>query len=389
MINNLVEVKLSYKDVLKWKKDFDQLLLAFRSQDYRDIRSAIKGFQPIDKAFRTYFKNLKNYVQRDFFTLIDKQIKNFEASKTKPMRTQVALAFEALYDAYLTLSMDSNPMRYDPDGPHAASYKDIDQRIDWYVNSQWKDTTQYSKDIALEKAADKFFAKLREMIKYFSQDKKEFDADTYYPERVSFMGFSFVNNIYYDESDLKKMFSNMAPYLKIMKRFMPEVFYGPVFMEPRTPDQKDLKVGNMTIDAAGTYNSKGDKVTLYADDLQAWMTGATSVLIHELAHRYYFKFLDSSDRLRWEDFFNRLKTQGASEYGDQNPEEDFAEAILYYVLNKGVMKNKDVRDRVEALLKRTYREAREMRKPIEVGSFKFNHVKSTNNLIRLIELTNG
>ncbi|MEO0206778.1 MAG: HAD-IA family hydrolase, partial [candidate division WOR-3 bacterium] len=40
---------------------------------------------------------------------------------------------------------------------------------------------------------------------------------------VGFMGFSFINNIYYDESDLKKMFSNMAPYLKIMKRFMPEV----------------------------------------------------------------------------------------------------------------------------------------------------------------------
>lgn len=357
-MNHLMEVKLSYKDVLKWKKDFDQLLLAFRSQDYRDIRSAIKGFQQIDKSFRTYFKNLKNYVQRDFYTIIDRQIKNFENSKSKPMRTQVALAFENFLDSYFDLSDRANPMRYDPDGPQGYNHQDVEQRIDWYVNSQWKDTTKYSKDIALEKAADKFFAKLREMIKYFSQGEKEFDAETYYPERVGFMGFSFINNIYYDEDDLKKMFRNMAPYLKVMKRFMPEVFYGPVFMEPRTDDQKNLQVGNMTIDAAGTYNSQGDKITLYADSVQSWMVAATSVLIHELAHRYYFKFLDSADRRRWEDFFQRLKSQGASTYGDQNPEEDFAEAILYYVLQKGVMAKKDVRDRVEALLKRSYRESK-------------------------------
>jgi hypothetical protein len=360
MMQTLIEVKLSYKDVLKWKKDFDQLLLAFRSQDYRDVKSAIKGFQQIDKSFRTYFKNLKNYVQRDFFTIIDRNAKEIEGvpKAKQPMRTKVALAFEEFLDKFLTLSTETNPMRYDPDGPHAAMHKDVDQRIDWYVNSQWKDTTKYSKDIALEKSAEKFFEKLREMIKFLSQDKKEYDSEVYYPERVGFMGFSFINNIYYDEDDLKKMFSNMAPYLKIMKRFMPEVFYGPVFMEPRTADQKNLKVGNMTIDAAGTYNSKDDKVTLYADDLQSWMTSATSVLVHELAHRYYFKFLKSEERTRWRDFFDRLKTQGASDYGDQNPEEDFAEAILHYVFSKGVMAKKDVRDRVEALLKRTYRESK-------------------------------
>lgn len=374
MKENLLEVKLSYKDVLKWKKDFDQLLLAFRSQDYRDIRSAIKGFQQIDKAFRTYFKNLQNYVQRDFFTIIDKQLA--KDSKQKPMRTQVALAFQNFLDVYLRLSMDANPMRYDPDGPHAWMNKDVEQRIDWYINSQWKDTTKHSKDIALEKSADKFFAKLREMIKYFSQDKKEFDAETYYPERVSFKGFSFVNNIYYDEDDLKSMFRHMAPPLRILQKLMPEVFYGPVFMEPRTANQKDLKVGNMTIDAAGTYNPGNDRVTLYADNLQAWMSSASSVLVHELAHRYYFRFMNKTDRQRWADFFDRLKTQGASEYGDQNPEEDFAEAILHYVLEKGVMKRKDVRDRVEAILGRTYRESR---------MFSQNEILETNRIIWHIE----
>jgi hypothetical protein len=138
---------------------------------------------------------------------------------------------------------------------------------------------------------------------------------------------------------------------------MPEVFYGQVFLKKRSAYEDSVVINGISFGkAAGTYNIQSDVVNMFADDLKDWISSQSQILVHELAHRYYFKFLNSADRRRWEDFFERLKTQSASTYGDSNPEEDFAEAILHYVFEKGVMKRRDVRDRVEALLNRTYRE---------------------------------
>lgn len=114
----------------------------------------------------------------------------------------------------------------------------------------------------------------------------------------------------------------------------------------------DPKKGGAKMQAAATYHRGGDFIQTYmgGKSYMSW------IFIHELGHRYWYKFLSQGDRQRFKQFFG--KTASTSEYGESNPAEDFAELFTSYVLYPATARGfrkmtKDQYQRMQAFLGRT------------------------------------
>lgn len=80
--------------------------------------------------------------------------------------------------------------------------------------------------------------------------------------------------------------------------------------------------------AGGHYIASKDEITVFSDP-----TGyIPELLIHELGHRYYFKFMNSGDRARFDSFFGEIAP--VSEYGGAHTVEDFAETFSHFILGR-------------------------------------------------------
>jgi hypothetical protein len=90
------------------------------------------------------------------------------------------------------------------------------------------------------------------------------------------------------------------------------------------------------------YARMGDKVVVYADP----STGLPELLIHELGHRYYYKFMTLAQRERFGEWFGQVSATSA--YGSSNSVEDFAEVFSAYVMGKDL--SRDQIDRLKAFL---------------------------------------
>ena len=66
----------------------------------------------------------------------------------------------------------------------------------------------------------------------------------------------------------------------------------------------------------------------------------TKLIIHELGHRYYFKFMSAGDRARFDSYFGEVGA--VSDYGSTDPQEDFAEVFSHYVTGEDL-----TRDQIE------------------------------------------
>lgn len=345
--------RLSYDQVTRWRTDFDKLVAIMLGVNFKTVAEAVKSHKEIVVLWKRYLKNLKEHLSRDYYAVVDyyKDIKDDSAIKDR--RARLASLFDAFEDACIDWYSYADPYRYSADpniNPHATGVpKDVEDRMDYYVNESFK-SGQY-KDKA-DKAGDKLWSAMREYIKTYSGDKKEFEHSLEAPSKIEYMGITFVNDLYYTDYTLQEKLSTAAPWLRKLKQLMPEVFYGKVHLLKKTYQAKNaVKKGDSYSDAAGFYQIQRDEIEMFSDTLKGETSNRfTTTLIHELAHRYYYKFMDASGRQRWEHFFNEIKVDSASEYGKTNPSEDFAEAVLHYVYGKGYMEKKDVRDRLEAIL---------------------------------------
>ena len=86
--------------------------------------------------------------------------------------------------------------------------------------------------------------------------------------------------------------------------------------------------------ADAAYVRRFDRVELYYHGIDC------ETIIHELGHRYWFKFLSSKDRHNFSKWFGKVKSP--SEYGSQNSVEEFAELFVGYVLGKPGKKKIDL-----------------------------------------------
>ena len=345
--------RLSYDQIKSWRKDFDKLVAIMLGVNFKTVAEATKGYKEIVVLWKQYLKNLKEHLSRDYYAVVDYHKDVKDDSNIKDRRTTLALLFDTFENACIDWYSYADPYRYSTDpniNPHAAGVpKDVEDRMDYYVNESFK--YGHYKDKA-DKAGDKLWSAMRDYIKTYSGDKKEFEHPLESPATMEYMGITFINDLYYTDYVLQEKLATAAPWLRRLKQLMPEVFYGKVHLLKTTYQAKNaIKRGEAYTDAAGFYQIQRDEIEMFSDSLKGDTANKfTTTLVHELAHRYYFKFMDASGRQRWEHFFNDLRTDSASEYGKTNPSEDFAEAVLHYVYNKGYMEKKDVRDRLEAIL---------------------------------------
>jgi len=78
----------------------------------------------------------------------------------------------------------------------------------------------------------------------------------------------------------------------------------------------------------GEYDISKDQVTVYVDP-KAFIT---ELMLHELGHRYYYKFMSKADRAEFSSYFGQVP--GVSDYGKTISPEDFAEVFAWYCMNK-------------------------------------------------------
>lgn len=352
----LVErVLVTYADVLKWRKDWQQLAKAFDAQDYPTLEAAKAPYARLRKAIETYLKNLADWLEYEvgikglhMAALVDKH----RAGKPGAASEVAAVRFRSFWRSAHDQISYADPKAAEEmvsRGGWTQEQAETFVRVYAGLLDSRNGLGSSEKDEPANKAADKFFDSMREVIKQYSGGAKEWDrGDSATPRTATFMGLNFGNVEGVPEKALARFFAAAKPNLEKLKRLMPEVFYGPVSFDDQTKDRVELN-GRM-LSVGGYYRIGPDDVTLYRNGESFDSPGLGLVLVHELAHRFYYKFMDASQRGRWEDFFSRLRSQGVSEYSGKNAAEDFAETVMMYVAKVGNMKERDARDRLEAIL---------------------------------------
>lgn len=119
------------------------------------------------------------------------------------------------------------------------------------------------------------------------------------------------------------------------------LFYGDFRVLPPGTYTKIWGKGKSGRGAGAAYIRGPDDVHLYGN------TWASSI-IHELGHRYYYKFMTPQERRNFGKWFGKAKA--VSEYGSVDTVEDFAELFMHYVDRREL--TRDQRQRMEAFLGR-------------------------------------
>jgi DNA topoisomerase IB len=134
----------------------------------------------------------------------------------------------------------------------------------------------------------------------------------------------------------------IAAYGLLKKHGFDKVWYGTLFILAsdflELTDQEQKAYKNMGYDiksVGGTYNYQSNEITLSAP---SYNKGTTIMLLHELGHRYWYKVLDRTSRLRFEDWLESGLAP-VSDYGKTNASEAFAEVFSYYCSGMNVSKD--------------------------------------------------
>lgn len=106
--------------------------------------------------------------------------------------------------------------------------------------------------------------------------------------------------------------------------------------------------------AQAAYNIKKDYLLLHKTP----KLSIQHIIIHELAHRYYHRFMDRNRQAQFDRFFRIVPA--TSYYGSTNPAEDFAEAFAHLVLDQKI--SREQAERIKAVLDPNYHRTTE---PIE------------------------
>jgi len=133
--------------------------------------------------------------------------------------------------------------------------------------------------------------------------------------------------------------SDYIPYFQKAKALLDQkgfgdLWYGPIFVGcPKCGGENPL---GKHFGVGAHYMIGPDHVVVYLEP-KPFMV---ELLIHELGHRYYFKFMDAGDRARFDSFYKEVAA--VSEYGGTTTEEDFAEVFAHFVLGRDM-----TRDQIE------------------------------------------
>ena len=129
------------------------------------------------------------------------------------------------------------------------------------------------------------------------------------------------------------------PYFKKAKALLDNkgfgfLWYGPIFVGcPKCGGSNHLgeKFG-----VGAHYVIQNDRVVVFLKP-KPFMV---ELLLHELGHRYYYKFMDAADRAGFDRYFREVAA--VSEYGGTITSEDFAEVFAHFILGRDM-----TRDQIE------------------------------------------
>jgi len=125
---------------------------------------------------------------------------------------------------------------------------------------------------------------------------------------------------------------------KLDHKKLGRVWYGEVFVRVRMRGAEVEHGAKKFGKAFADYSPTGDTVRLYGDP----GSFVVDALVHELGHRYYYKFMTSAERNHFVDQFGDIPA--VSEYGATGAVEDFATVFEWYVMNRHL-----TRDQLERL----------------------------------------
>ena len=131
----------------------------------------------------------------------------------------------------------------------------------------------------------------------------------------------------------------------LKRRGLERVWYGQVSIE--APGRAPPNMHGASLGVGAVYMRQGDKVIVYNDPTP----GLPRLIAHELGHRYYYKFMDNTDRERFSEWFG--KVSATTSYGALVSSEDFAEVFADYVI--GTDLTRDQIDRLKEFLGRKNR----------------------------------
>ena len=141
------------------------------------------------------------------------------------------------------------------------------------------------------------------------------------------------------------------------------LWYGTMFVSCKTCGGDNERGKRFGVGAR--YNTSNDTVTVYMEP----RSSLYRLIAHELGHRYYYKFMSSTDRARFNSYFGEVPA--VSEYGGTISEEDFAEVFAYYVDNRNL--TRDQLERFKKFIKTKGRRAKVESSAVRPGSFKEVH----------------
>lgn len=131
------------------------------------------------------------------------------------------------------------------------------------------------------------------------------------------------------------------------------LWYGNFEVQPQ--GARPVNPNGAQFSTGATYSRQGDKIVIYSDPAPY----LSRLIVHELGHRYYFKFLSRAEQMRFGEWFGQV--MASTEYGKSNPEEDFAEVFADYVM--GTDLTRDQIDRLKAFLSKGKNDVREATMP--------------------------
>lgn len=105
-----------------------------------------------------------------------------------------------------------------------------------------------------------------------------------------------------------------------------KALYGLIRIRSDVRASTHMKKSGDTFQSAASYHVSNDVIDMHSYNKPEVLAG---YLIHEIAHRWYYKFLSAAERARFDHWFETIKP--TTSYGGENPAEDFAEVFRYYV----------------------------------------------------------
>jgi hypothetical protein len=362
-------IRKSWKAWTKQADKFPGFVKSAPSMDYTYVQQVAAATKAYLDQGTAYIKRLRDdlLINKGFWTRPMEDGKGWAVKQKGKVIDLLDKAQDAISDGtskvqYWAQNLDSGWAMAMP-----KEYYDTQEKFDRYIRT--------ISGIATEAATNADAVVSRQLLRHLTSivtDQKDqpIDFPSYEPSIVKLGSATLVFNDSSEnparksqqahDPDMARHPMDRSVYIQLCKeaeallkrRGLGYLWYGKIEFEAQgkaAPNQHGASLGR-----AAEYWRQGDKVVVYADPAP-WLPRK---IVHELGHRYWYKFMDNTDRERFSDWFG--KVSASTSYGSLATEEDFAEVFVDYVM--GTDLTRDQIDRLKEFLGRKRRsESAELR----------------------------